>query len=43
MRSYKAASGQFQELDANMREFVRKNAEKAHDELNLELDRRKKS
>jgi hypothetical protein len=43
MKSYTAASGQFKELDANLREFVRKNADKAHDELNLELDRRKKS
>ncbi len=43
MKSYTAASGQFKELDANLREFVRKNADKAHNELNEELDRRKKS
>ena len=41
MKSYAAASGQFKELDANLREFVRKNADKAHDELNQELERRK--
>ena len=43
MKSYAAASGQFKELDANLREFVRKNADKAHDELNQELDRKKRS
>ena len=41
MKSYAAASGQFKELDANLREVVRKNADKAHDELNQELERRK--
>jgi len=42
MKSYNSATGQFKELDANMREFVRKNANKAHDELNEELSNRKK-
>ena len=41
MKSYAADSGQFKELDGNLREFVRKNADKAHDELNQELERRK--
>ncbi len=37
MKSYGSATGQFKELDAQMREFVRKNAAKAHEELNKEL------
>ena len=41
MKSYKAMNAQFKELDANLREFVRKNADKAHDELNGELEKRK--
>ncbi len=34
MKSYGSATGQFKELDAQMRDFVRKNADKAHDQLN---------
>ncbi|MBX3324733.1 MAG: LPP20 family lipoprotein [Nitrospira sp.] len=41
MKSYTAASGQFQQLDANLREWVRKNADKAHEQLNEELQKRK--
>lgn len=37
MEGMAAASGQYKELDEKMREFVRKNADKAHDELNQEL------
>ena len=42
MQQYGAATGQFKELDAKMREFVRKNARKAHEELNKELEKQKK-
>ena len=37
MQKYGSATGQFKDLDATMREFVRKNARKAHEELNKEL------
>ena len=37
MKSYHAAVGQSKELDAKVREYVQKNAEKAHDDLNQEL------
>lgn len=43
MKSYNSASSQFKELDANLREYVRKNAEKAHDDLNRELDKKKQT
>lgn len=43
MKRYGAATGQFKELDAKMREFVRKNARKTHEELNKELEKQKKS
>lgn len=43
MKNYSSATGQFQQLDANLREFVRKNAEKAHDQLNEELQKKKVS
>lgn len=41
MKSYQSAVGQSKELDAKVREFVRQNAEKAHDELNQELLKKK--
>lgn len=41
MKTYAAASGQFQQLDANLRDWVRKNADKAHDQLNEELQKKK--
>jgi hypothetical protein len=37
MQSAGAAAGQYKELDAKMRNFVRQNADKAHDELSQEL------
>jgi hypothetical protein len=37
MKSYQSAIGNAKELDAKVRDFVRANAEKAHDELNAEL------
>lgn len=37
MEGMATASGQYKELDEKMREFVRKNADKAYDELNQEL------
>lgn len=37
MQKYGATTEQFKELDATMREFIRKNARKAHEELNKEL------
>ena len=37
MQKYGAATGEFKELDETMREFIRKNARKAHEELNKEL------
>lgn len=43
MKTYAAASGQFQQLDANLRDWVRKNADKAHDQLNDELQKKKQS
>lgn len=43
MKTYAAASGQFQQLDANLRDWVRKNADKAHDQLNEELQKKKQS
>ncbi len=41
MKNYGSATGQFKELDAQMREFVRKNAAKAHEALNQELKKGK--
>lgn len=43
MKNYAAASGQFKQLDANLREWVQKNADKAHGELNEELEKRKQN
>ncbi|BFU89792.1 MAG: hypothetical protein NTAFB01_09790 [Nitrospira sp.] len=43
MKNYATASGQFKQLDANLREWVQKNADKAHDELNEELRQRKQN
>lgn len=43
MKTYASASGQFQQLDANLRDWVRKNADKAHDQLNEELQKKKQS
>jgi len=40
MQSYRAATSQFKELDSEVREFVRKNAERAHDQLNQELKKK---
>lgn len=40
MNSYQSAVGQSKELDAKVREYVRKNAEKAYDELNAELGKK---
>lgn len=40
MKSYQSAVGQSKELDAKVREYVRKNAEKAYDELNAELGKK---
>lgn len=37
MKSYNAAAGQLKGLDEKIQEFVRQNAERAHDELNQEL------
>jgi len=37
MQNYATTSDQYKELDAKMREFVKKNAAKAHAELNQEL------
>ena len=37
MQKYGATTEQFKELDNTMREFIRKNARKAHEELNKEL------
>jgi len=37
MKSYQSAVGNAKELDAKVREYVRQNAAKAHDELNQEL------
>lgn len=41
MQSYASVSGEFKQLDANLRDWVRKNADKAHDELNDELKKKK--
>lgn len=41
MSSYKSASEKFQQLDAQLREQIKQNAEKAHDELNQELHNKK--
>lgn len=41
MEGMASASSQYKELDEKMREFVRKNADKAHDELNQELQKQK--
>lgn len=43
LKNYAAASGQFKQLDANLREWVQKNADKSHDELNEELKKRKQN
>lgn len=43
MKSYASASGQFQQLDANLRDWVRKNSDKAHDQLNEELQKKKQN
>ncbi|MCX5722774.1 MAG: LPP20 family lipoprotein [Nitrospirae bacterium] len=43
MKSYQSAVGNGKELDAKVREYVRKNAEKAHDELNAELGKKGQS
>ena len=40
MQRYGAATGQLKELDARIKEFVRENATKAHEELNRELKKR---
>ena len=40
MKSYQSAVGNAKELDTKVREYVRKNAEKAHDELNAELGKK---
>ena len=40
MKSYQSAVGNAKELDAKVREYVRKNAEKAYDELNQELTKK---
>jgi hypothetical protein len=37
MKNYASAETQYKELDAKVREFVKKNAAKAHDELTQEL------
>lgn len=37
MKSYASAGEQYKDLDAKVREYVKKNAAKAHDELNQEL------
>lgn len=39
MQQYQSATGKFKELDAEIREYVRKNAAKAHEELNNELSK----
>ncbi|MDE0144758.1 MAG: LPP20 family lipoprotein [Nitrospira sp.] len=39
MQKYGATTEQFKELDTTMREFIRKNARKAHEELNKELEK----
>lgn len=39
MQQYGSALGQYKELDAQVREFVRKNARNAHEELNRELEK----
>ncbi|MFZ3014809.1 MAG: LPP20 family lipoprotein [Nitrospira sp.] len=41
MKSYKSASAGFAQLDAGLREWVRNNANKAHDQLNEELQKKK--
>jgi len=41
MKSYKSAASGFAQLDANLRDWVRNNADKAHDQLNEELQKRK--
>jgi hypothetical protein len=41
MKNYKAASDGFSQLNASVRDHVIKNAEKAHDQLNEELQKRK--
>lgn len=38
-----ASNGQFKQMDAKMREWVRKNAEKANDQLNEELQKKNQS
>jgi LPP20 lipoprotein len=43
MEGMTSASSQYKELDEKMREFVRKNSDKAHDELNQELQKQKQS
>jgi LPP20 lipoprotein len=41
MKSYKSATAGFAQLDANLRDWVRNNANKAHDQLDEELQKRK--
>ena len=41
MNSYQSAVGNAKGLDAKMREYVRENASKAHDNLNQELQKDK--
>lgn len=41
MKNYQSAVGGAKELDAKVREYVRQNATKAHDELNQELQKNK--
>ncbi len=40
VKKYGSATDEFKELDATMREFIRKNARKAHEELNKELEKK---
>lgn len=41
MKNYRSATAGFEQLEASLKEHIRKNAEKAHDELNQELEKRK--
>lgn len=43
MKSYKSATAGFAQLDANLRDWVRNNSDKAHDQLNEELQKKKQS
>ncbi len=40
MEAYGAAEGKYKELDAKMRDFIRKNADKAHQELDQNLQKK---